>query len=259
MARSILQRIVSLEPSITATLCALGQHERLVAVSRYCERLLRAIGDPAVLADKPRLTSTWSADVPAIVALNPDLVIASVPYRSEAITALVQANLNVLMLHPQQLQDVYANILLLGRLCDAAERAEALVAEMQRGFATLRPWRPNHARPRVFYEVWPRPLTSAPPWVAELIDLVGGQIVPATWHTRPAEQEVIAADPEIIIVAWPGVEPQHPELIVQRPAWETISAVHNRRVVAVNEILLNAPGPNLLQGARELAAIIQAM
>lgn len=242
-------RIVSLEPSVTAIVYALGQQERLVAVSKYCERLVD-------VGDKPRLAPTWSADAQAIAALAPDLVIASVPYRSESINALLQARLNVLMLYPQRLQDVYAHILWLGRLCQASERAQALVAEMQTALQALRP--PQHRpRPRVYYEVWPQPLISAPGWVADLIDLVGGQCLATS--SPVSEQDILAADPEIIIVAWAGIEPQRPDVVLQRPGWEHVTAVRQRRVIPANEIRLNAPGPNLLEGARELATIIQTV
>jgi len=242
-------RIVSLEPSVTAILYALGQQERVLAVSKYCERLV-AVGD------KPRLAPTWTADAPAISALDPDLVIAAVPYRSESINALVQARFDVLLLYPQCLQDVYAHILWLGRLCEASDRAQALAAEMQSAFQALRS---DSTRPRlrVYYEVWPHPLIGAPGWVADLIDLVGEQCMPA--NAPVSESDILAADPEVIIVAWPGVEPQRPDAVLQRPGWEQIAAVRHRRVVAVNEILLNAPGPNLVQGARELATIIQTV
>jgi len=250
MARRNLQRIVSLEPSVTAILYALGQQERLVAVSKYCNRLVD-------VGDKPRLVPTWSADAQAIVALEPDLVIASVPYRTESIAALLQARVNVLALYPQCLDDLFAHIVCLGRLCDASERVEKLVAEIREGLESLRPSGHHTHRPRVYYEVWAHPLIGAPGWVAELIDLVGGQSVPA--NTPVSESDILAADPEIIIVAWPGVESQRPDLVLERLGWEHVTAVRSRRVVPVNEIRLNAPGPNVVQGARELATIIQTV
>lgn len=249
MTSATPQRIVSLEPSVTAILYALGQQERLVAVSKYCHRLVD-------VGDKPRLPPTWSVDPQALVPFAPDLVIASVPYRAASINALLQAQFDVLLLCPQNLSDVYKHILWLGRLCEVSERAQTLVAEMHSALEKLRPPQ-THPRPRVYYEVWSRPLIAAPGWVADLIDWVGGQCVAV--HRSVSEQDILAADPEIIIVAWPGVEPQRPDLILQRPGWKGVTAVRHRRVVPVNEIWLNAPGPNLVQGARELATIIQTL
>ncbi|MBI4758071.1 MAG: hypothetical protein HY783_03580 [Chloroflexi bacterium] len=71
-----------------------------------------------------------------------------------------------------------------------------------------------------------------------------------------ADDEVIAANPKFIVVAWAGVA--HPTLgrVARRPGWDQVSAVREACVVAVDEIWLNAPGPNLARGARLLAAVI---
>lgn len=83
----MLERIVSLEPSITATLIALGQRRRLVAITRYCHRLVD-------VTDLPQLETTWSVKAGEIAALKPDSVIAATPYRAGKIDALLQAGLN---------------------------------------------------------------------------------------------------------------------------------------------------------------------
>lgn len=106
-----LNRIVSLEPSVTATLFALGQQARLVAVSEWCQRLVD-------VGDLPRLPATRSAQPEDITGLEPDLVMASVPYRAETIAELLRAGLNVPCLSPQRLEDACAHILWLGRAAD---------------------------------------------------------------------------------------------------------------------------------------------
>jgi iron complex transport system substrate-binding protein len=120
----MLTRIVSLEPSATATLVALGQRGRLVGVSRYCHRLVDVAG-------LPQLDTTWSVKAEEVAALNPDLVIAATPYQAGQVDRLLKARLNVLCLYLQSLADVYAHISWLGRLCGVSDWADDLVTRME--------------------------------------------------------------------------------------------------------------------------------
>jgi hypothetical protein len=126
----MFERIVSLEPSVTAMLVALGQRRRLVAVTHYCQRLVD-------VGDLPQLEPTWSVEAGEVAALAPDLVIAGVPYRAGQVDELLKARLNVLCLYPNSLADVYAHITWLGRLCGVPERADAVVRHMQSELAAL--------------------------------------------------------------------------------------------------------------------------
>ncbi|MCB0173442.1 MAG: ABC transporter substrate-binding protein [Anaerolineae bacterium] len=239
------QRIVSLEPSITATLAALGQRHRLVGVTRYCHRLAEVTG-------LPQLDTTWAVKADEVAALQPDLVIAATPYQAGKIDTLLQAKLDVLCLYPQSVADVYRHIRWLGRLCDAADQADTLVAQMQTGLADLIRRAKDKPRQRVYVEEWPKPLMTAGLWIAELVELLGGDCVPQPTGRQVTDQEVIEADPEVIILCWAGIEQMDPERVLARAGWSNVSAVRSGRVVAVNEILLNAPGPNLVEGAQQL-------
>jgi len=249
MADAELARIVSLEPSVTATLFALGQEHRLVAASAYCSRLVD-------VGARPQLSPTWSAQPQEIAALRPDLVIASVPYRTEAVAGLLQAGLDVLCLYPKRLADVYAHVAWLGRLTGAKEAARRVVAGMQAGFEAIRRQTAGRARPKVYVEMWPKPPMSSPPWVADLVEIAGGEFVPADPGRTVSDEEVIAADPELIVVAWAGIPEPDLQQVPLRPGWGKISAVRKGYVVAIDEIWINAPGPNLLKGARLLAEAI---
>jgi iron complex transport system substrate-binding protein len=242
-------RIVSLEPSITAMLYALGQQARVVAVSRYCPRLLD-------VGDKPQLPSTWSAKADDILRHEPDLVLASVPYAAETIMALLQARLNLFCLYPERLADVYTHLAWLGNLTGAADPAQQQIAAMQARLAAIAEAAAGRPRPRVYVEMWPQPLMNSIAWVKELVEIAGGEFVPAVPGQQLSSEAVIAADPELIIVAWAGVADPDLQKVISRPGWEKIRAVRNDRVHTLNEILLNAPGPNLVDGGEQLAALI---
>jgi len=240
-----LERIVSLEPSITATLVALGQQHRLVAVSRHCGRL-------ADVSGLPQLGTTWSVDAEEVAALLPDLVLAATPYQAGVIDALLRRKLNVLCLYPQTLSDVYAHMLWIGRLCEAADEANEMVAAIKSTLASLSAAAKGMDAQRVYVETWPAPMINAAPWVAELVNVLGGQSVPDPPGRRVTPQEVMAADPQAILLAWADVNPGNVEQVRGRPGWEQISATRTGRIVVLDEILVNAPGPNLVQGAREI-------
>ncbi|MFN8490425.1 MAG: helical backbone metal receptor [Caldilineaceae bacterium] len=243
-------RIVSLEPSVTATLLALGQAEKLVAVSRYCVC-------PAELNHLPRLPSTWSVQASDVVSLQPDLVIASVPYRTESITELLQAQLDVLCLYPNRLDDVYRHIQLLGNLTGVGEQAVQMVAEMQPELDRLHQQAMRRPRRRVYVEMWPKPPMNSVAWVAELIELLNGEFVPMPAGRIVTVEELQDADPDLIVIAWAGIPQPELNLVYERPGWQALRAIRTGQVIAVDELLLNAPGTNLAQGAQQLAAALE--
>lgn len=244
----MLERIVSLEPSVTATLIALGQRHRLVAVTRYCSRLADVEGIP-------QLETTWSVKANDVAALKPDIVIAATPYQAGKVDELLKAKLNVLCLYPNTLNDVYNHVIWLGRLCDASSKAETIVSEIKDTLADLQKQAAGKPKLRVYVENWPQPMMNTVPWIAEMVELLGGEVVPAPPHGRQVtEQEVMEADPQLIILNWAGMDTDKMDRgkVLGRKGWEDMSAIRSERVVIVNEIFLNAPGPNLAEGGREL-------
>lgn len=246
----MLERIVSLEPSVSATLVALGQVHRLVGVTRYCSRLVT----DGQLDGIHKVETTWSVKSEDVAALNPDLVVAGLPYQAGKVDSLLKARLNVLCLYPESLNDVYKHIQWLGRLCDASEKADGIVNDMKAAISDLSEQAVAKPKQRVFIEMWPsNPLMSGVSWIAEMVELLGGEVVPVAPHGRQVTQkEVIDADPEIIILAWAGMKTIDINKVVNREGWENVSAIRAGKVATVNEINVNAPGPNLADGAREV-------
>lgn len=251
-SQSYPKRIVSLEPSITATLLALGQRERLVAVSKHDPRLVGR----SPIDGLPQVPCTWSVRADDLLPLEPDLVIGSVPMREESVSQLLKAGLNVLLLYPTTLDSIYDNIRLLAAVCDAREEGERIIAEMEATFSRLREQARRKPRLRVFMEEWPRPLMNGPAWHVDLLNMLNAEFVPPGPDRRLEESEVLEADPDVIVVVWPGVE--HPPLdrVYARPGWDKITAVREHRVVTIPEIWINAPGSNLARGAEMLAEAI---
>lgn len=246
-----IQRIVSLAPSVTSTLFALGLEKRLAGVTKWC-------ADVAPVRNLPRLGDCWSADADEVARLKPDLVIGSVPYKQEVVGALLERGLTLLALRPATLADVQRDILLLGRLLGAARQAQTVVRAMRKRIAAVRKQASRaRTRPRVYCESWSNPLMVSPRWVEESVGIAGGEFVPAGGGRKVTKEEVIAADPEIIVLAWCATgDRAEPAQVLRRQGWERITAVREKQIVVIRDEMLNTPSPILLDGLEALARLI---
>lgn len=194
-----------------------------------------------------------------IVALQPSLVIGSVPYKQETVGKLLEQRLNFLAMNPRTLEDVYADIRLLGGIVGRAARAEALVRTMRAKFAALeRSLTKVKRRVRVYCEAWPNPRISSPPWAAELVNICGGEmIVPA--GQKVSDEDVAAAKPEVIVLAWAATgDKSQPQQTYGVESWKDVPAIQERRVFVIRDELLNTPGPPLVTGAIALFKVLHS-
>ncbi len=246
-------RIVSLAPSATSILCAIGARKSLVGVTRWCP-------DVAPVSKLPMLGDCWHMEsVEDILRLKPTLVIGSVPYKQETVAKLLEHPLNFLAMNPRTLSDIKADIRLLGALTQRAAAASRLIRQMQHKFAAIaNKSRRTKRRVRVYCEAWPNPRISSPPWVAELVRICGGEmVVPA--GKSVTEEEVAAAQPEAIVLAWAATgDKPDPRKTYEVKAWRDVAAIRERRVHVVRDELLNTPGPPLIEGARALYRLLHS-
>src|SRR5712671_6113731 len=129
--KKLEMRIVSLAPSATSILCALGARRLLVGVTKWC-------CDVAPVAGLPQVGDCWHMEsVENIVALQPTLVIGSVPYKQETVGKLLEQRFNFLAMNPRTIADIYADIRLLGGIARRATQAETLIRKMRSEFAVI--------------------------------------------------------------------------------------------------------------------------
>ena len=244
-------RIVSLAPSATSILCAIGARRLLAGVTKWC-------GDVAPVAGLPQVGDCWHMESLAdIVALRPTLVIGSVPYKQETVGKLLEQRLNFLAMNPRTLEDVYADIRLLGGIARRAAQADTLIRKMRSEFSAIaRLVGKTKRRVRVYCEAWPNPRISSPPWVAELVSICGGEMVlPA--GEKVADGQVAQARPDVIVLAWAATGGKSdPEQAYKVESWNDLPAIRERRVFVMPDELLNTPGPPLMAGASELARLL---
>lgn len=196
--------------------------------------------------------------VDEILRLAPSLVIGSVPYKQETVAKLLEHPLTFLATNPRTLADIENDIRMLGRIAGRAEQGEQLVKWMRKGFAIIAKKNgTGNKRLRVYCEAWPHPRISSPPWVAEIAQLCGGEMVlPA--GEKVTDQQVADACPDVMVLAWAATGGKsEPQKCYEVEAWKTLPAIRNKRVYAVRDELLNTPGPPLVEGAKQLSRIFQ--
>ena len=246
-------RIASLQPSITLTLQRLGCLDDLVACTRYCVEALPELAhrNLKIIAD------SWSSTMEELLAVEPNLVIASVPYRMESLAAILRAGCPVLTLAPHTLTDIFADIRLIASVVHASDRGEELVTEIPSSIDTVRlqSARPDDS-PRVYCEEWGKPLIHSQPWVKELVEAAGGEFVGDPGKTTAAEA-IAATDPDVLIFAWCGAGDRVPlARVIKQRGWQSMRAVTEGRVYCIPDEFLNTPAHPLLQGLACLAAAI---
>jgi iron complex transport system substrate-binding protein len=246
------QRIVSLQPSATVILSAVGRLNRLVACTKYCADVCPEVGDQKLTI----VHDSWTADAAQIAAAQPDLVIASVPYQEKAVTEILKTGARFLGLAPKTLADIYTDIATISGVVGASDRGEEVIADMQREIAAICDRTACKPRRRVFCEEWGKPLIASQPWVAGLVEAAGGTFVgkPGTQTTAEA---ILREDPDVLVAAWCGAGDRVPlEKLVRERGWSEMRAVQHGRMYCIPDEFLNTPAPTLVRGLHALAAAV---
>ncbi|HZZ16856.1 MAG TPA: ABC transporter substrate-binding protein, partial [Candidatus Sulfotelmatobacter sp.] len=246
------RRIACLQPSATVILAAIGELDRVVACTKYCAEVV-----PEVVS-RPRtiLADSWTANAEQIIATQPDLVIASVPYQEKAVIEILKSGTSFLGFAPKKLGDIYADIAVIAGVVGASARGEELIAHMKQRIEQVRARTAGLSRPTVFCEEWGKPLIASQAWVAELVDAAGGEFLGVPGRQISAE-EVAGMDPEIFVAAWCGAGDRVPlEKIIADRKWQGTRAASTGNVYCVRDEFLNTPAPTLLQGLAALAFAI---
>jgi iron complex transport system substrate-binding protein len=257
------ERIVSLAPSNTEIVCALGACDRIVGVNDFRD------GFPddvlAELEDVPNVASFTGVDREAVVDVEPDLILAAGNNLTAPadIAALDELGYPVLVLYPESLDEVYADIELIGEAVDAQVKAADVVTGMRDRVAAVEEAVAGEDRPRTFYEVslFSGSIYTAGEgsFLASLIEIAGGDPILGDATTTAIQlEDLVAADPEIILLGDAAYDPSiTAESVAQRQGWGEMTAVVEGRVIPMPEdILITRPGPRIVDGLQALAHAI---
>ena len=200
------ERIVCLTEETVETLYLLGEQHRIVGISGYCVR------PPEARREKPRVSAFTSADIPKILRLKPDLVLAFSDLQADIVAALIREGVDVHAFNQRSVAEIFATIRMLGAMVGALAVADRLVGELAAGLDAVRRAATHLSRrPRVYFEEWDEPMISGIAWVSELIEAADGTDILADRAGGESAKErvvtaaeVIARGPEVIIGSWCG-------------------------------------------------------
>ncbi len=252
------QRIVSLAPSVTETLFAIGAGDQVVGRTDFCNY-------PEAALDLPSVGGFSTISLENILALEPDLVIGGSAYQADTIQALNEAGVPAFIVDPASLEEILDQVTLFGLVTGHEAEAEALAADMQariEAVAAATEAIPPESRPTVFYEVWHEPLmtVSSGSFIGQVIETAGGVNIfadlPDAYPMISAE-EVIAADPDFIIGPSSHADQLTAEVIAAREGWEALTAVQNGSIYIIDGDIISRPGPRIVDALEELAGVLQ--
>lgn len=254
------QRIVCLTTEPTEVLYLLGEQRRIAGISGFTTR-------PAIARkEKPKVAAFTSANIDKILALNPDLVLGFSNLQADIAAELVRAGIEVHIFNQRSIAQILNMIITVGSLVGAADKAKALVGDLEMKIEQARDIASGFAtKPGVYFEEWNDPLISGIRWGSELIEIAGGNdcFAELAQHKDAKDRviadpdEVIRRNPDIIIGSWCGKKFQ-PEQLMQRPGWAAIKAVQNGFVQEIKSADILQPGPSLITaGLPQLQRIIQ--
>jgi len=251
-AQAAPQRIVSLAPSITENLFALGVGDRVVGVTSWCDY-------PVEARSRTIVGDAMNLNVELLLSLDPDLVVGDSTLVYSHLERLQELGIPTFVIGPQTVAEVQNSLIDLGDAVGSKERGEELAAAMGARLVELTAKIQRQKKPRVFMEIWNEPLMTAGPgsFMDELIVLAGGENIAGDAGTPwPvfSEELVIERDPEVVILTSYNLEEA-----LSRPAWQVTSAMKNGRVYEVNPDLYSRSTARLLDALAELIEILDAV
>jgi iron complex transport system substrate-binding protein len=247
------ERVVSIGPSITAFLFALGAGPRVVGVDDFSD-------EPAEAATREHVGGI-KVNFEKVVALKPDLVL-TVKFSDGTIEKLQAASLNVLVVDPQTVSDVAKTATLIGKAVGAD--GEALGRSIQQRVDAVKAKAATATtRPRVYHEIDasdPAKIFTVGPgsYINDLIDIAGGTNVAAraaSAYPQLSAEEILRSDPEIIVLAADAYASK-PADVISRQGWSIIAAVKNNRIFTIDPNLINRPGPRVGEAAEAYAKLV---
>ncbi len=247
------ERIVSIGPSITEFLFALGAGARVVGADDFSD-------EPAAAKQLEKVGGI-KVNFEKVVSLKPDLVL-SVKFSDGTIEKLAGAGLLVLVVDPQSVGDVARTAILLGRA--VGSDGEAMARDIQKRVDDVRSKMSAAAtRPRVYHEIDasdPIKIFTVGPgsYIHDLIEIAGGQNIAAratSAYPQLSAEEILRSDPEIIVLDASDYSAK-PDQVAGRTGWSQVSAVKNKRIVTIAASLINRPGPRVGEAAEAYARLV---
>lgn len=236
-------RILSLAPSNTEILFALGLGNSIIGVTRYCDY-------PEEAKRKPKVGSWITTEPKQIKKLKPDLIFTSYFVPKELCKWSGPGE--VVHLHPKTLDGVLQSILHIGEATGRQNRAKSIIERMRKSLII----RQYGRRQRVYMEEWPTPPMTSGNWVPELVAIAGGIQILSKKGKPSCEfafSDLEREKPDCMIFHWCGFGERFDRgKILQRNRWIKLKAVKENKLYTIDDSLINRPGPRLVEGVRKI-------
>ena len=248
------KRVISLAPSITEILYAIGLNDEIVGVTEFCDY-------PPAAKQKSKIGYA-QPNIEAIVALEPDLVLAPRAFlRADLLAKLEQLKVPTFVVDPESFEEIPSRIQTVGRILNRSTAADGVAMAMRQRIAAIRSKIETMARVRVLYVLNSQPLMTVGPgsYIHQVINVAGGFNI-ASQTTVPYPhlnmEAVLKEDPEIIVFPIGQAEGISPAEQHEWLRWSSLSAVKQGRLHQISADILNRPGPRIVEGLETLARII---
>ncbi|MBW1646449.1 MAG: cobalamin-binding protein [Deltaproteobacteria bacterium] len=249
------RRLVPLVPSLAEILFALGLEERIVGVTDFATY-------PPAARRKPKIGSFFNLNLEKIIALRPDLVVASLEGRQEGVIAsLRKFGIPVYRVNPKTLVGIYRTLSNLGEITGTLPRAQQVILAMKKKVGTVERRVAGRPRQRVFYQVGVEPIitVNGKTFAADLIGRAGGILVTRdnpVLYPRYSVERVIADNPQVIIISSMSPNTNYRRLVATWKRWRSIAAVRDNRVFVIDADLVDRASPRIVQGLEQIARLL---
>lgn len=244
-------RIVSLAPSTTEILFALGLDKEIVGVSSWCNYPLEA-------GKRPKVGTMSDPNIEQILILKPDLILCTGLEQAPMIRKLEQIGLKVIVSNPSSIEELCLSIRSIGRLVGKGDAADRIVGSIESELAKIEmkiPSRKGPDRPKVLLEVWHNPLLTVggKSFISDVITKAGGVNI-ASDIQRPYlhvnTEWVLAKDPDCVIIGYMAYF-NNALAVGKRVGWGDVAAVRNKRIYNdINPDILFRPGPRTIEAVK---------
>jgi iron complex transport system substrate-binding protein len=236
-------RIVSLVPSATEIIYLLNADSFLVGITNQDNYNKFKVGD------------MLNPDYEKIIKLKPSLVILTLPLQKKILEEISKLNINTLIISPQSIDDIFKDIIRIGKILNKEKRALFLVDSLKSVLSEIKNNSKNLENNKVFYEIWDNPLWTAgnKTFINDALKILNLKNIfdDRDGYFIVSEEEIIKRNPDIIIIAHSNVKISD---VKNRKFWQNINAVKNNKIIIVDENSFNKPSPSLIGAIKFLSS-----
>ncbi len=245
------KRIISLAPSNTEILFAVGAGDQVVGVTDFCNY-------PEGALNKEKVGGFSNPNVEKIISLKPDFVFGARGNPKDLLLRLSDMGIKTLAFDPRSIEDVFSLIELIGDITDHPDKASELLFRLKEKRKKIDDEVKRFEKKKVYLEIWNNPYMSVgkDTFVGKLIEEAGGiniaEDAKGDWPML-SQEYIIKENPQIIILGYMGADPGE---VTKRPGWKNIDAVKNERIYTIDPDIIFRPGPRIIDGLYELFRFI---